>query len=1114
MLLHGRGVTKGGGGFDKVRGERRPSEPMPEGTSRTGASGPAVCTIVAKNYLAYARTLVKSLRRFHPDLAVYVLFVDDTAGLVDGAQEDFEVLGLDVLDLPRRQEFLFRYDVMELSTAVKPYLLRWLFDRGHGKVLYLDPDIWVFRPLHDLFAWLEEADVLLTPHLTGPLGDGKYPDERDILLSGTYNLGFIGLARSAQVDGLIAWWADRCEFFCVSDITHGMFVDQRWMDLTPGLVDRVRVVRHPGYDVAYWNLKHRRLAGPPGAPQVNSEPVYFYHWSGFDPLRPTALSKHQNRYPVIDTEPLLSMAREYSAELLAEGYRVSSGWPYSLGAFKDGHPISREMRDLFREQPPGLFPDPFEPAGEGSFVSFAVTPPPAGGPAPLVERLHRTWARLDRSPRWRRSLPVRILRKLAVKVLDPLREALARRAPLPPLAGRVLARRADVQEAFAIPGGGVDRLEFLRWLATDGIAHHRLKPSWCARWLERAEGPGVMRRLLDFYDTEPQLQARFPLAFVEEHDAPAFLAWLEAHGVERGLPAPALAQARRVFAARPAARIREIYKSRPDVMSAYPDALGWPPSPGFVSWLHHSGLREHGVGEDWILWFERAQQQHACLRVQAMYRDDPEWQARHPLGLSPFGRRRLLDWLKGPEGQRLGLTLSTVDSLCAPAVESPLEALRLLHAKDPEVARLFPRAFEDAEEMEGLLARVRRDARELGLDPAWVARLEGEIPRLCLSQGATVVGYLRTESGMGELSRSMIRALRAVDYPVTTVDIDDAPQRQFDLSVAHEDQGHPLPFTIVHANAPEAMRHAGRLSPWLQDRYAIGYWAWELSDLPENWAEAFALFREVWTCSIHAAAAISRSAPVPVQAMWPALPDAAPTSLRREDLGLPLDRFTFLFAYDLLSESERKNPLGLLSAFRKAFRKDDDVHLVVKVTNGDLRREDLRRLREAAAGLPVTVMERYLSRADVLGLIRLCDAYVSLHRAEGFGYTLAEAMALERPVVATYYSGNVDFMTPWNSFPVPYRLAEIPEDRGRYAKGRVWADPDLAAAAELMRAVFTERERAAEVARRGREDVTRLLSARACGERVVARLRTITRQLPLKSQPTPAASPALAEAPK
>src|SRR4029079_6038593 len=104
---------------------------------------------------------------------------------------------------------------------------------------------------------------------------------------------------------------------------------------------------------------------------------------------------------------------------------------------------------------------------------------------------------------WRRSLPVRVLRKLAVKLLDPLKEAMARRAPLPPLAGKVLTRRPDVQEAFAVPGGGVDRLEFLRWLATDGIAHHKLKPSWSSRWLERAEGPGGMRRLLAFFDTPP-----------------------------------------------------------------------------------------------------------------------------------------------------------------------------------------------------------------------------------------------------------------------------------------------------------------------------------------------------------------------------------------------------------------------------------------------------------------------------------------------------------------------------------------------------------------------------------------------------------------------------------
>jgi glycosyltransferase involved in cell wall biosynthesis len=344
---------------------------------------------------------------------------------------------------------------------------------------------------------------------------------------------------------------------------------------------------------------------------------------------------------------------------------------------------------------------------------------------------------------------------------------------------------------------------------------------------------------------------------------------------------------------------------------------------------------------------------------------------------------------------------------------------------------------------------------------------------------------------MGELSRSTARALHAVGYPLTTVDIDDAPQRQLDLSLAFEDQGHPLSFTVVHANAPEALVHVDRLAPWLEDRYAIGYWAWELSELPPDWVEAFALFREVWTCSTHAAAAIGRKAPVPVQVMWPALTDAPPSPRGRPDFELPDDRFTFLFICDLLSESERKNPLGLLRAFRSAFRDDDRVQLVIKAANGDLRPEDRRRLTDAACGLPVTIMDRHLSRPEVQALIGVCDAYVSLHRAEGFGYTLAEAMALERPVIATHYSGNVDFMTPWNSFPVPYRLVEMPEDRGRYRKGSVWAEPDLEAAADSMRVVFRDHERAAQVAKRGREDVTLQLSSRACGERIVARLQML-----------------------
>jgi glycosyltransferase involved in cell wall biosynthesis len=1044
--------------------------------------------------------MVKSLRRFHPDLAVYVLFIDDIEGFVDPAEEGFAVLSLADLELPRPREFCFRYEVMELSTAVKPFLLRCLLDRGHRELLYLDPDIWVFRPLDALFEWLGDADLLLTPHLTGALADGHHPDERAILLSGSYNLGFVGIARGAQIDTLLAWWSERCELHCLSDVARGLFVDQRWMDLAPAFVDRVRIVRHPGYNAAYWNLAQRPLSGDPHSPWAAGEPLHFYHWSGFDPLKPTALSRHEDRYPVIRTEPLLSMAREYTGELLTAGYRVSSRWPYSLGVLRDGHPIAKELRDVFRDQPPGRFPDPFEPAGEQSFLSFAITPPSDGRLAPLVERLHRAWTQLDHSGRWRQTLPARALRMLATKVLDPLREKLSRDAALPPLAGGVLKHRPDVRKVFATPDGGTDRLRFLRWLAADGGAHHQLKPAWCARWLEQAEGPGVMPRLVELYDSEPGLQARFPMAFVEEHDAPFFLAWLEAQGAARGFTASVMPQVRRLFGARPAASIRAIYAGRPDVVEAYPDALSWPPDPGFLAWLRNSGGKEHGLREDWVRWFERSTAQHACLQIDTLYRQSADWQALHPLGATSFGRASLLDWLKGSGGIGLGLDLRTLERLCPVAAATPLDELRLLHDRAPKVRARFPRAFEDAGEMEGLLARVHELAGELGLDQEWLERLAREASGLCLRRGATIVGYLRTESGMGELSRSTARALREVRYPLTTVDIADAPQRQFDLSLVPEDHGPALSFTIVHANAPEALGHVARLAPWLTGRYAIGYWAWELSELPPDWVHAFALFREVWTCSTYAAAAIGRRAPVPTQTMWPALTDAPPSSRGRRAFGLPEDRFTLLFMCDLLSEMERKNPLGLLRAFRSAFRGDDRVQLVIKAANGDLRREDRRRLTDAASGLPVTIMDSHLSRPDVQALIVACDAYVSLHRAEGFGYTLAEAMALERPVVATYYSGNVDFMTPWNSFPVPYELVEMPEDRGRYRKGSVWAEPDLEAAANQLRTVFRDREGAALVAKRGREDVERQLSSRACGERILARLNALSAGTASKSQ--------------
>jgi glycosyltransferase involved in cell wall biosynthesis len=184
-----------------------------------------------------------------------------------------------------------------------------------------------------------------------------------------------------------------------------------------------------------------------------------------------------------------------------------------------------------------------------------------------------------------------------------------------------------------------------------------------------------------------------------------------------------------------------------------------------------------------------------------------------------------------------------------------------------------------------------------------------------------------------------------------------------------------------------------------------------------------------------------------------------------------------------------------VAAFRRAFAPGDGAVLVVKTINSEFDREGAARLAAAVEGLPVVVVDRYLGREEVHGLVSLCDAYVSLHRSEGFGLTLAEAMLLGKPVVATAYSGNRDFMRPGNSFPVRYRLVPIGEDHGPYRRGWLWAEPDVDHAAEQLRAVFADPEGARRVGERGRETVRLELSHAAVGRQLRRRLGRILEQV-------------------
>jgi hypothetical protein len=220
-----------------------------------------ICTIIAKNYVAHARVLAESFLEHHPEETCYVLVIDDTESYIDAASEPFELVRPAQLDIDDYEHMAAIYDVLELSTAVKPWLLRHLLDgRGLERVAYLDPDIRVYDRLDEIERLTGEHGLVLIPHITSPLPrDGKRPSEADILISGTYNLGFISLEHGSATDGLLDWWSERLKTDCVVAPDTGYFVDQRWMDFVHGVMPDFFVLRDPSYNVAYWNLHGREL---------------------------------------------------------------------------------------------------------------------------------------------------------------------------------------------------------------------------------------------------------------------------------------------------------------------------------------------------------------------------------------------------------------------------------------------------------------------------------------------------------------------------------------------------------------------------------------------------------------------------------------------------------------------------------------------------------------------------------------------------------------------------------------------------------------------------------------------------------------------------------------
>ncbi len=364
-----------------------------------------------------------------------------------------------------------------------------------------------------------------------------------------------------------------------------------------------------------------------------------------------------------------------------------------------------------------------------------------------------------------------------------------------------------------------------------------------------------------------------------------------------------------------------------------------------------------------------------------------------------------------------------------------------------------------------------------------------------------VTGYLSHTLGLGAAGRGYARALQAAGVAVSTasvplhhlelpVELKDGYGRHGFEDVAHDGVHHG--FEIVAVNADELPSFVARLGEDYFQGPRIGIWGWETDTIPVRWQRAFALVREIWVYSRFMAENIGAVAPVPTIALPPPVQaPVEPASPLRLDLPAD-DDFLFLFVFDYLSTIQRKNPVGLIEAFKRAFAPGEGPQLLLKTINGPLRPLAEEEVLWAAHGRPdIHVIDRSLSGSELNGLMAGCDCYVSLHRSEGFGLTMAEAMAIGKPVIGTGYSGNLDFMNSQNSYLVEYELSRVGPDCEIYPPEGTWAQPSVEHAAQLMRQVVERPQEAAATGARAREDIARELSPQATGEAMRRRLEEL-----------------------
>jgi hypothetical protein len=326
------------------------------------------------SYLNRARVLFQTLRRFHPDWTLVALMTDEPPEgfRFDPATEPFDKLvWASDLGIPDFKSWLFKHDVVEVCTAVKGPFIHQACSWDADAVIYLDPDTALLSSLDPLLRWLEDYDILLTPHLIDPNDEIGAILDNDLSASrtGIFNLGFVAIRTTGEGARFAKWWNDRLLSFCYDDIPNGIFVDQRWCDHVPALFDNVKVIRDPGYNVASWNLSTRTLAvQKDGAITVNGHPLRFWHFTKLGPVGDTMTKRYAGT-----NFPVYEIWAWYKREVAkVTDAAIPERW-WAFGTYEDGAAIQKAERVLYRQRGDlqAAFPNPYA-SGPGSYQEWLV----------------------------------------------------------------------------------------------------------------------------------------------------------------------------------------------------------------------------------------------------------------------------------------------------------------------------------------------------------------------------------------------------------------------------------------------------------------------------------------------------------------------------------------------------------------------------------------------------------------------------------------------------------------------------------------------------------------------------------------------------------------------